>query len=96
MFLHNLNVLIAENEQMKNWMSHRARCNLMGSGHRVMVGSRRRHIPIQSRGVLILLSAQECHHWPSRGQVPQPAARPPMLIGGSEAFGGMQISPALL
>jgi len=40
--------------------------------------------------------AQECHHWPSRGKVPQTAAGPPMLIGGSEAFGGMQISPAFL
>ena len=40
--------------------------------------------------------AQECHHWPSHGWVPQPAAGPPMLIGGSEALGGMQISPALL
>ena len=40
--------------------------------------------------------AQECHHWPNRGLVLQPAAGPPMLIGGSEALGGMQISPALL
>lgn len=48
------------------------------------------------RGCVNPLQAQECHRWPNRARVLQPAAGPPMLIGGSEALGGMQISPALL
>lgn len=40
--------------------------------------------------------APECLDWPSLASVLQPTAGPPMLIGGSEALEGMQISPAVL
>lgn len=68
----------------------------MDTGYRVMVGSERWHIPTQRRGVLILLKPRNATTGPAVVRSRSRQRGPPMLIGGSEALGGMQISPALL